>query len=147
VGLGPAHASRKVGAKVIGCTAVGAIKPGGASLDANIVPAPTEGTASVKLIGVAKKATAVEPEALEPRAEGKAQHGLTCRCCHRKRTLVSPGHHHERPRQRAHASAGLRHRCRCYKKARPRVNAGQSRRRERHRKRAWWLCKRARQPS
>jgi hypothetical protein len=51
-------------------------EPGGASLDtavtadANTAPIPTEGTASVKLIGVAKKAAAAEPEALEPRAEG-----------------------------------------------------------------------------
>ncbi len=44
-------------------------EPGGASLDANTLPAPTEGTASIKLIGVAKKATTTEPEALEPRAE------------------------------------------------------------------------------
>jgi hypothetical protein len=51
-------------------------EPGGASLDtavttdANTTPIPTEGTASVKLIGMAKKAAAAEPEALEPRAEG-----------------------------------------------------------------------------
>ena len=56
--------------------AVEAIEPGGASLDANAAPAPTEGTASVKPIGVAKKATAAEPEALEPRAEGEVWHGL-----------------------------------------------------------------------
>jgi len=44
-------------------------KPGGASLDTNTLPAPTEGTASIKLIGVAEKATTTEPEALEPRVE------------------------------------------------------------------------------
>ncbi len=44
-------------------------EPGGALLDANALPAPTEGTASIKLISVAKKATTTEPEALEPRAE------------------------------------------------------------------------------
>ena len=76
VGLGPAHATRKEGAKVIECVAVEAIEPGGASLDANAAPAPTEGTASVKLIGVAEKAAAAEPEALEPRAEGEARRGL-----------------------------------------------------------------------
>jgi hypothetical protein len=47
-------------------------EPGGASLDANATPAPTEGTASVKLIGVAEKATATEPKALELRAESIA---------------------------------------------------------------------------
>jgi hypothetical protein len=43
--------------------------------DTNIAPVPTratEGTASIKLIGMAKKAAAAEPEALEPRAEGDA---------------------------------------------------------------------------
>jgi len=45
---------------------------GGVSLDANTLPAPTEGTASIKLIGVAEKATTTEPEALEPRAESTA---------------------------------------------------------------------------
>ena len=51
-------------------------KPGGASLDANTSPAPTEGTASVKLIGVAEKAATAEPEVLEPRAESAEQSGL-----------------------------------------------------------------------
>jgi hypothetical protein len=50
-------------------------EPGGASLDTNVAPALTEGTASIKLIGMAEKATAAEPEALEPRAEGKVQPG------------------------------------------------------------------------
>jgi hypothetical protein len=86
VGLGPAHAARKEGAKIIECVAVEAIKPRGASLDANAAPAPTEGTASVKLIGVAEKAAVAEPEALEPRAEGEAGVGLTCRYRRRKRT-------------------------------------------------------------
>jgi hypothetical protein len=51
-------------------------EPGGASWDANVTPAPTEGTTSVKLIGMAEKAAAAEPEALEPRAEGEARRGL-----------------------------------------------------------------------
>ena len=41
--------------------------------DVNTAPVPTgatKGTASVKLIGVAEKAAAAEPKALEPRAEG-----------------------------------------------------------------------------
>ena len=45
-------------------------------MDANATPAPTEGTASVKLIGVAEKATATEPKALELRAESIAWHWL-----------------------------------------------------------------------
>ena len=36
------------------------------------LPAPTEGTASIKLIGMAKKATTTEPEMLEPREESTA---------------------------------------------------------------------------
>ena len=44
-------------------------KLGGAPLDANPTPAPTGDTASVKLIGVAKKAATAEPEVLEPRAK------------------------------------------------------------------------------
>ncbi len=47
-------------------------KPGGASLDANALPAPTKGTTIIKLIGMAEKATTTEPEALEPRAESAA---------------------------------------------------------------------------
>ena len=39
-------------------------------------PVPAEGTASIKLIGMAEKAATAEPEALEPRAEGEAWHGL-----------------------------------------------------------------------
>jgi hypothetical protein len=46
-------------------------------LDANTAaPASTEGAAGVELIGVAEKAAAAEPEALGPRAEGEARHGL-----------------------------------------------------------------------
>ena len=64
--------------RTIECVAVEVIEPGGVLLDAadaNVAPVPTgatEGTASVKLIGVAKKAAATEPEVLEPRAEGDA---------------------------------------------------------------------------
>ncbi len=53
--------------------AIDVIEPGGVSLDttdANTTPIPTQSTASVKLISVAKKAAAAEPEVLEPRAEG-----------------------------------------------------------------------------
>jgi hypothetical protein len=51
-------------------------EPGGALLDVNTAPAPTEGTTSVELFGVAKNATTTEPKVLEPRAEGKAWHRL-----------------------------------------------------------------------
>ncbi len=53
--------------------AIDVIEPEGASLDTmdvNTTPIPTQGTASIKLIGMAKKAATAEPEALEPRAEG-----------------------------------------------------------------------------
>ena len=65
--------ARKVDAKAVEHTIVDMHKPGGVLLDttdANTTPIPTQGTASVKLIGVAKKAAAAEPEVLEPRAEG-----------------------------------------------------------------------------
>ena len=52
--------------------AVDAPKLEGASLDMNAAPAPTNSTASIKLIGVAEKAAATKPEALELRAESKA---------------------------------------------------------------------------
>ena len=57
-------------------------------------PAPTEGTASVKLIGVAEKAAAAEPEALVLRAESMAWRQLRCGCrrCHEivvSRSLLS----------------------------------------------------------
>jgi len=47
-------------------------------LDTNTTPVPTEGTASIKLIGMAKKAATTEHEALEPRAEAKACHERAC---------------------------------------------------------------------
>jgi len=47
-------------------------KLGGVSLDVNATPAPTEGTTSIKLISMAKKATATEPEVLELRVESMA---------------------------------------------------------------------------
>ena len=72
VGLRPVHAAGKASAEAVNCVVVGTHEPRGALLDANALPAPTEGTASVKLIGVAEKATAAEPEALEPRAESMA---------------------------------------------------------------------------
>jgi hypothetical protein len=62
--------------KIIKCVAIEVIKLGGALLDANMTPTSTKGSTSVKPIGMAEKATAAEPEALEPRAEGKAWHGL-----------------------------------------------------------------------
>ncbi len=58
--------------EAIDCVVISAHKPGGALLDANILPAPTKGTTSIKLIGIAEKATTTEPEALEPKAESVA---------------------------------------------------------------------------
>jgi hypothetical protein len=72
VGLGPVHVAGKASTEALECVAINAHEPGGASLDANTAPVSTEGAASVKLFGVAKKAATAEPEALGPRAEGKA---------------------------------------------------------------------------
>ncbi len=55
--------------EAIDCMVIDMHKPEGALLNTNALPAPTKGTASVKLISVAEKATTAEPEALEPRAE------------------------------------------------------------------------------
>ncbi len=72
VGLGPAHAARKAGAKAVKHAIVNTHKPGGASLDVKATPAPTESTASIKLAGRAVEATTTKPEVLEPWAESKA---------------------------------------------------------------------------
>ena len=66
VGLGPVYAAGKAGTEAVGCAAVEAIEPKGASLDTNAAPAPTESTASVGLAGGAEEATTAKPEALEP---------------------------------------------------------------------------------
>ena len=55
IGLRPVHAAGKAGAEAVGCAAIEAIEPKGASLDTNTAPAPTESTA-----------TTAKPEALEP---------------------------------------------------------------------------------
>jgi hypothetical protein len=62
----------KASVEVVNCVVIDAHKPGGASLDTTALPAPTKGTASIKLIAMAEKATTAEPEALEPRAESAA---------------------------------------------------------------------------
>ena len=54
------------GLKAIECVTVEAHEPEGAFLDANAAPAPTKGTASIKLAGRAVQATTAKPEALEP---------------------------------------------------------------------------------
>ena len=105
--------------------AVDAHEPGGASLDANAAPAPTEGTASVKPIGVAEKAAAAEPEALELRAESTAWRRLETLLPPLPRNgLGKPGHHCEEPR--TCAGAGSRHRCDHCKGAHPRANTDQT---------------------
>ncbi len=62
----PVHTARKAGSKAIKCVTIEAHEPGGASLDVNAAPAPTEGTASIELAGGAVQATTAKPEALEP---------------------------------------------------------------------------------
>jgi hypothetical protein len=76
VPLEPVHAAEKAGAEASERTRVDAHEPGGASLDANPAPAPTEGTASVELAGGAVKATTAQPEALDPWAKSEAWRGL-----------------------------------------------------------------------
>jgi len=72
VGLRPVHVAGKASMKAVNRVIVSVHKPRGASLDVNALPALTKGTTSIKLIGVAEKATTAEPEALEPRAESIA---------------------------------------------------------------------------
>ncbi len=62
--------------KAVECTVVEAHEPGGALLEANSAPAPTEGTTSVELAGRAEGATTTKPKVLEPWAESEAWHGL-----------------------------------------------------------------------
>jgi hypothetical protein len=54
----------------------GVHQPGEASLDGNTAPAFTKGATSVKLLSVAKIATTVKPEALNPSVKHKVWHGL-----------------------------------------------------------------------
>jgi hypothetical protein len=70
--LGPVHMAEKAGAEASERAQVDAHKPGGASLDANPAPAPTEGTASVELAGGVVKATIAQPEALDLWAKSEA---------------------------------------------------------------------------
>jgi hypothetical protein len=56
-------------------TGVGAYEPGGVPLGAIAAPAYTEGAAGIELIGVAEKAAAAEPEALEPWAKSGRPRG------------------------------------------------------------------------
>ena len=70
----------------------------GVSLDMNATPAPTEGTASIKLIGVAKKAAAAEPKVLELRAESMAWPQLEMLLLPLPQNgLGKPGHHCKEP--------------------------------------------------
>jgi hypothetical protein len=55
--------------------AIGMQERGGALSATNAVPAPTEDTAGVELVGTAERAAAAEPEALEPWAGDKAGRG------------------------------------------------------------------------
>ena len=125
VGLGPVHVAGKASAEALECVAINAHEPEGASLDANATPVSTEGAASIKLFGVAKKAATTEPEALGPRAEGE----VWC-------MLETPPR--EAPRG---ASIGMTSPC---ERAHPRANVGQSGDHKRCGEWAHWLCRRAR---
>src|SRR6266851_4828792 len=83
VGLGPVHAAGNAGMGDIECVVVDAHEPGGVSLDMNGTPAPTKGTASIKLAGRAVKATTAQPKALDPQAKSEAW-------CRLKTPLLSP---------------------------------------------------------
>ncbi len=76
VGLGPVHMAGNAGIGDIKCMVIDTHKPGGVLLDTNGTPAPTKGTASVKLAGGAVKATTTQPKALDPWAKSKAWCGL-----------------------------------------------------------------------
>ncbi len=105
--------------------AVNVYKLEGASLDTNAAPAPTKGTASIKLIGVAEKAATTEPEALELRAESTAWCRLEMLLPPLPRNgLGEPGHHCEEPQ--TCTGAGLRHHYDHCKGACPRANMGQT---------------------
>jgi hypothetical protein len=121
VGLRPVYTARKVSAEALKCVAIDMHKPGGVLLDTNTVPVSTKGAASIELFGVAKKAATVEPEALEPRAEGEAW-------CMLKMPL--------REALRG-ACAGITSPC---ERAHPGANTGQSRYHKRRGKWVHWLC-------
>jgi hypothetical protein len=63
------HVVEKVGVEAMAHAAANVCEPGGVSLDADGILAPTKGTTSVEPASRAVKATAARPEALEPRAE------------------------------------------------------------------------------
>jgi hypothetical protein len=65
--LGYIHAAEKAGAEAIKRASVNAHEPGGASLDVNAAPVPTQGIAGVEPASGAVEATTARPEALEPR--------------------------------------------------------------------------------
>jgi hypothetical protein len=66
VGLGPVYIAGKVSTEALECIVIEVHEPEGASLDAKATPAPTKGTASVKLASRAVEATTAKPEVLEP---------------------------------------------------------------------------------
>jgi len=66
VGLRPAYAARKAGAKAVEHVIIDVHKPGGASLDVKATPTPIKSTASIKLAGRAVEATTIKPKVLKP---------------------------------------------------------------------------------
>ena len=66
VGLRPVYTAGKVSIEALKCAVIEAYEPEGASLDAKAAPAPTKGTASIKLASRAVEATTAKPEVLEP---------------------------------------------------------------------------------
>ena len=70
------YIAKNTDAEAIKCAGIEVYKAGRAPLDMNATPVSTKGATSVKLIGMAEKATTAEPKALEPRAEGEVWYGL-----------------------------------------------------------------------
>jgi len=72
VPLGLIHVAEKAGVEAMAHAAANMCEPGGASLDADGIPAPTKGTASIEPASGAVKATTTRPKVLGPRAENMA---------------------------------------------------------------------------
>jgi len=68
---GHIHIAKNTNAEAVKWPGTKVHEAGGVLLEANTTLISTEGATGVKLISVAEKATTTEPEALEPRAEGK----------------------------------------------------------------------------
>jgi hypothetical protein len=67
--FGPIHMAERAGMEPFECAVIGTYDLDGVLLDANMAPASTKGTASVKPESGAVKATTIKPKALELKGE------------------------------------------------------------------------------